>query len=115
MIPCVSVMRMPSAACSTAAVKPARRMSPFPSATLYSLPHLPYRQAARNFRRGEPTGRLRIRGSAPKDGFGRTPVILKLWRKAHLSQIVLAFRCFFALLFGGSLSPELVKDLGLSP
>jgi hypothetical protein len=32
-----------------------------------------------------------------------------------LSQIVLAFRCFFALLFGGSLSPELVKDLGLSP
>lgn len=32
-----------------------------------------------------------------------------------MSQIALAFRCFFALLFGGSLSPELVKDLGLSP
>ena len=32
-----------------------------------------------------------------------------------MSRIVLAFRCFFALLFGGSLSPELLKDLKLAP
>jgi hypothetical protein len=32
-----------------------------------------------------------------------------------LSRISLAFRCFFALLFGGSLSPELISELGLAP
>lgn len=32
-----------------------------------------------------------------------------------MSRISLAIRCFFALLFGGSLSPDLVKDLGLAP
>jgi hypothetical protein len=32
-----------------------------------------------------------------------------------LSRIALAFRCFFALLFGGALSPELISDLGLAP
>jgi len=32
-----------------------------------------------------------------------------------LSRISLAFRCFFALLFGGALSPELISDLGLAP
>ena len=32
-----------------------------------------------------------------------------------MSRISLAFRCFFALLFGGSLSPELISDLGLAP
>jgi hypothetical protein len=32
-----------------------------------------------------------------------------------LSRISLAFRCFFALLFGGVLSPELISDLGLAP
>jgi Domain of unknown function (DUF2760) len=32
-----------------------------------------------------------------------------------LSRIVLAFRCFFALLFRGALSPELTADLGLAP
>jgi hypothetical protein len=32
-----------------------------------------------------------------------------------MSQISLAFRCFFALLFGGKLSPELVDDLGIKP
>lgn len=32
-----------------------------------------------------------------------------------MSRISLAFRCFFALLFDGSLSPELVSDLGLAP
>jgi hypothetical protein len=31
-----------------------------------------------------------------------------------LNRIVLAFRCFFALLFGGALSPEIISDLGLS-
>lgn len=29
-------------------------------------------------------------------------------------KIGLAFRCFFALLFGGELSPELIADLGLT-
>lgn len=32
-----------------------------------------------------------------------------------MNRIVLAFRAFFALLFGGKLSPELVADLGLAP
>jgi hypothetical protein len=32
-----------------------------------------------------------------------------------LSRISLAFRCFFALLFSGALSPELISDLGLAP
>lgn len=32
-----------------------------------------------------------------------------------MSRISLAFRCFFALLFGGALSPELISDLGLAP
>ena len=32
-----------------------------------------------------------------------------------MSRISLAFRCFFALLFGGALSPALVSDLGLAP
>jgi hypothetical protein len=32
-----------------------------------------------------------------------------------MSQISLAFRCFFALLFHGSLSPELISDLGIKP
>jgi hypothetical protein len=32
-----------------------------------------------------------------------------------LSRITLAFRCFFALLFGGALSPALISDLGLAP
>ena len=32
-----------------------------------------------------------------------------------MSQISLAFRCFFALLFHGALSPELIADLGLAP
>jgi hypothetical protein len=32
-----------------------------------------------------------------------------------MSQISLAFRCFFALLFGGKLSPELIKELGIKP
>jgi hypothetical protein len=32
-----------------------------------------------------------------------------------LNRILLAFRAFFALLFGGKLSPELISDLGLSP
>lgn len=32
-----------------------------------------------------------------------------------MSRISLAFRCFFALLFGGSLGPDLIKDLGLAP
>jgi hypothetical protein len=32
-----------------------------------------------------------------------------------LSRISLAFRCFFALLFGGSLNPQLISDLGLAP
>ena len=32
-----------------------------------------------------------------------------------MSRISLAFRCFFALLFGGQLSPELVSELGLVP
>ncbi len=32
-----------------------------------------------------------------------------------MSRISLAFRCFFALLFGGSLSPQLISDLGLAP
>jgi len=32
-----------------------------------------------------------------------------------LSRISLAFRCFFALLFGGVLSPELISELGLAP
>jgi hypothetical protein len=31
-----------------------------------------------------------------------------------LNQIALAFRCFFALLFKGELSPEILRDLGLS-
>jgi hypothetical protein len=31
-----------------------------------------------------------------------------------LNRIVLAFRCFFNLLFGGELSPETIADLGLS-
>ena len=31
-----------------------------------------------------------------------------------MNRIVLAFRCFFALLFQGALSPEILKDLGLS-
>ena len=31
-----------------------------------------------------------------------------------MNRIVLAFRCFFNLLFGGALSPETVQDLGLS-
>jgi len=33
----------------------------------------------------------------------------------NLSRISLAFRCFFALLFGGALNPELISDLGLAP
>jgi hypothetical protein len=32
-----------------------------------------------------------------------------------MSQISLAFRCFFALLFGGKLSPELIDELGIKP
>jgi hypothetical protein len=32
-----------------------------------------------------------------------------------MSQISLAFRCFFALLFSGKLPPELIKELGLQP
>ena len=32
-----------------------------------------------------------------------------------MSRISLAFRCFFALLFGGALSPELIAELGLAP
>lgn len=32
-----------------------------------------------------------------------------------MQRISLAFRCFFALLFGGSLSPQLISDLGLAP
>jgi hypothetical protein len=32
-----------------------------------------------------------------------------------LNRIALAFRCFFALLFQGALSPELISDLGLAP
>ena len=32
-----------------------------------------------------------------------------------MSRISLAFRCFFALLFGGALSPEIISDLGLAP
>lgn len=31
-----------------------------------------------------------------------------------MNRIVLAFRCFFNLLFGGELSPEVVKELGLA-
>ncbi len=31
-----------------------------------------------------------------------------------MNRIVLAFRCFFALLFKGELSPEIIGDLGLS-
>jgi hypothetical protein len=31
-----------------------------------------------------------------------------------LNRIVLAFRCFFNLLFSGKLSPEVVQDLGLA-
>jgi hypothetical protein len=32
-----------------------------------------------------------------------------------MSKISLAFRCFFALLFQGSLSPELIDELGIKP
>ena len=32
-----------------------------------------------------------------------------------MSRISLAFRCFFALLFGGALNPQLISDLGLAP
>jgi hypothetical protein len=32
-----------------------------------------------------------------------------------MSKISLAFRCFFALLFGGKLSPELIEELGIKP
>ncbi len=32
-----------------------------------------------------------------------------------MSKISLAFRCFFALLFQGALSPELIADLGIKP
>lgn len=32
-----------------------------------------------------------------------------------MNRILLAFRAFFALLFSGKLSPELVADLGLAP
>lgn len=32
-----------------------------------------------------------------------------------MSRISLAFRCFFALLFGGALSPDLISELGLAP
>jgi hypothetical protein len=32
-----------------------------------------------------------------------------------MSKISLAFRCFFALLFGGKLSPELIDELGIKP
>lgn len=32
-----------------------------------------------------------------------------------MSKISLAFRCFFALLFGDKLSPEIVTELGLQP
>jgi hypothetical protein len=32
-----------------------------------------------------------------------------------MSKISLAFRCFFALLFSGKLSPELVDELGIKP
>jgi hypothetical protein len=32
-----------------------------------------------------------------------------------MSQISLAFRCFFAVLFGGKLSPELIDELGIKP
>jgi hypothetical protein len=32
-----------------------------------------------------------------------------------MSKISLAFRCFFALLFDGKLSPELIEDLGIKP
>lgn len=32
-----------------------------------------------------------------------------------MSRISLAFRCFFALLFGGALNAQLISDLGLAP
>jgi hypothetical protein len=32
-----------------------------------------------------------------------------------MSKISLAFRCFFALLFGGKLTPELIDELGIKP
>jgi Domain of unknown function (DUF2760) len=32
-----------------------------------------------------------------------------------MSKISLAFRCFFALLFGGKLTPELIEELGIKP
>ena len=32
-----------------------------------------------------------------------------------MSKISLAFRCFFALIFEGKLSPELIADLGIKP
>jgi hypothetical protein len=32
-----------------------------------------------------------------------------------MSKISLAFRCFFALLFSGKLSPELIDELGIKP
>ena len=32
-----------------------------------------------------------------------------------MSKISLAFRCFFALLFGGNLTPELIDELGIKP
>jgi hypothetical protein len=32
-----------------------------------------------------------------------------------MSKISLAFRCFFALLFSGKLSPELIDELGIRP
>ena len=32
-----------------------------------------------------------------------------------MSRIALAFRCFFALLFKGGLTPQLISNLGLTP
>src|ERR1700693_5875999 len=50
-----------------------------------------------------------------RGGFQNRPSrYLEAWSLPTLNRIVLAFRCFFGMLFGGQLSDELLTDLGLT-